>query len=572
MQDSSWLPARGPSPTVIRDWEEAGASLARAISHFFDQSTHLESQCTMAATTHIDLVGRIDSSLDLFQSTLDGQLTQARWALAKTRNRLIRATSILRLPEEILADIFCKFVYDPYEENQYSTSRSMNLHVQMIYRRVHTLLGVCATWRNIAISCGALWSVVPIVDPGVGRPRILSTDLSLERANNRGLHLAIFNPHQSYSRIKTLASRLSQFDSINISSDSTIAFEIDEIIRLMMKDKGPKLLSKLSLKHSSINSLPDEATFNPFTRLDPEFLDLIKSLSALRLGGVTVDWAGISFSSRLTELWISGVTLDEIPLVGFLSALSTATDLQHLKLINTRAMLDDDPGMITNAISFPKLKSLHFESLPFNFLKLLLDLIAPGPYHLTLNPCDDIHSNYPSEEWMEDTEICALLSRRPVHKLILAVEEQGFWELSKGLHSVLRAVPQLKTLVLNYYDIRSDILKALVPRSKPGLPKSTHPADTSFPKLEVLEIHGATFHSRLSEFKPNFFKILSHHPIQKIVLGGMVPIVPGIENSAPLGEDDDTVQWLKTKVPQLYVSLDPENAPDFVAEWQLWDI
>ncbi|KAH7332717.1 hypothetical protein B0J17DRAFT_709718 [Rhizoctonia solani] len=540
MHDTTSLPTRSPNPTMIHDWEEAGASLASAISRFFDLSTLLESQCIMAETTHNDLVARIDSSLDLFQTKLDGQLTQARWALAKTRNRLSRACSILRLPEEILADIFIKFVYDPYEENQYSTSRPMNLHVQLIYRRVHTLLGVCAIWRNIAISCGSLWSVVPIVDPGVGRPRILSTDLSLERASNRGLHLAIFNPHQSYPRIKTLASRLSQFESINISSDSTIAFEIDEIIRLMMKDKGPKSLSKLSLKHSSVNSLPDEATFNPFTRLEPEFLDLIKSLSVLRLGNITVDWTGISFSSRLTELWISGVVLDEIALVGCLSALATAPELQHLQIINTQAMLDDDPGMISSSVSFPKLKTLYFESLPFNFLKLLIGFIAPGSYQLTLNPCDDIHSNYPSDEWVEEADICALFRRRPVHKLILAVEEQGFWELGKGLRSVLRTVPQVNILVLNYYDISRDILKSLVPRSKPGLPGSTHPNDTSYPKLQVLEIHGATFRSQLRELRPDFWKILSHHPIQRIVLGGMVQATPEIESSTPLGKDDET--------------------------------
>ncbi|CAE6500141.1 unnamed protein product [Rhizoctonia solani] len=552
-----------PSPSFIQEWENAGASLASAISRFLDLSTQLESQCIKTETTPSDLIALIDSSLSSFQTRLNGQLTQARLALVKTRNRLTRASSILRLPEEVLTDIFLHFVYSSHEDNRFSDVRMMDSAVELIYRRLHVLLGVCASWRNIAISCGSLWFLIPIVDPTVGRPRALATELSVQRAGNRPLHLAVFKPHYSYTRLQTLAPRFSQVESINIWSDSESGIELHEIIRMLLT-KGPKSLSKLSLKHLALSSLPPDSPFNHFTRPVPQLLARIKSLSTLRISNITVAWERVSFSRKLTEFWIGDVVLDEFSTLGFFAALVSAPELQHLTIVSTRVMRDDDSLIqaVPNTFALPKLKTMHLENLPYSFLDLLYTVIARGPYRLTLIPGETFFYNYPLEETVAEEDIYDLFERRPVHTLVVAREDQGFWEVESTLRTLLRLVPALKVLTLNFYEFDRSLLKCLA-RAR---------GCSAFPKLEVLEIHASVFPMSLEELKEELSHILEHHPIKRMVIGGRIPSPTNPKDEKLLDEDNDTIRWLKTKVPQVYVSADVDNPPTFAEKWQLWDI
>ncbi|KAG8719210.1 hypothetical protein FRC11_003393, partial [Ceratobasidium sp. 423] len=127
----------------------------------------------------------------------------------------------------------------------------MTDRIELIYQRVHTLLAVCTTWRSTALACGSLWSVIPLVDPIVGRPRVRSTELSLQRAGAGNLQLMVAHPYlpkYPYPRLNPLNSYVHRFSSVDILSTSTTAFEIDEVLSTIFGDEKPNAFSKLSLK------------------------------------------------------------------------------------------------------------------------------------------------------------------------------------------------------------------------------------------------------------------------------------------------------------------------------------
>ncbi|CAE7227110.1 unnamed protein product [Rhizoctonia solani] len=555
-----------PDSLFIQDWENAGASLAAAICRFFELSTRLEYQCTTTDPTFSSLITRIDSTLSSFQTTLNSQLTQARVALAKTQNRLARTSSILKLPEEVLNYIFLYFVYDPRKESP--TSRSVDFDVQLIYKRVHVLIGVCASWRNIVISCGPLWCLVPILDPIFGRPCVLSTKLSLERAGNQPLHLVVYKPqYRRPEYLQALKPRSSQVETINMCLNWEEAHGAYNSLKQLLNNDTRSLV-KLSLRHEGHGfvSLPANSPSNPFTDLRPHIHATIKSLSVLRVSNITVAWEGVLFSRNLTEFWLGNVGLSRVTTLGLFPALASAPALRHLTIVSTQATLHDleDRDIVAGTITLPKLRTMYLESLPYNFLDLLLTVIAPGSYQLTLRPRINIYINYPSETLVGENDICNLLRKRPVHKLILSEDEHEFWELESGLHTVLESIPALKVLILRYYRINSNSLKALVQTQ----------GHSAFPKLEVLEAHVSTFYVPFDDLKEDFAHMLEHHPIRRMVIGGKVPLEAdsGLVDETPLDETNDTIRWLKTRIPQFCVAGDEDDVSALAEGWQLWDI
>ncbi|KAG8738978.1 hypothetical protein FRC11_001015, partial [Ceratobasidium sp. 423] len=232
------------------------------------------------------------------------------------------------------------------------------------------------------------------------------------------------------------------------------------------------------------------------------------------------------------------IVLDALSEVALLLGLfSSACELRDLKIISIQAILEEDEAISPDTVPLLKLESLHLERLHFNFLELLLTSIAPGLYHLTLNPGEEICSNYPSnDDIISSEDICTLLEGMMVHKLILSVDELGFWETAKGLWSTLKSIPGVKTLVLNFYDLDQDILKALkLPKPQSGA--STH--NKKFPKLDALEIYGAMFHTQLSNLNAGFKGLLAYHPIRRMVIGGNVQVEDSGETDyIALNEED----------------------------------
>ncbi|KAG8689967.1 hypothetical protein FRC11_014620 [Ceratobasidium sp. 423] len=569
--------------TIIQQWKEAGTLLSTAVSRFLDLSTLLETQCTTRDGSSSDLIIRIDTSLDHLQSTIDRQLTQARVSLAKTRNRLTK--SVLRLPDEIISEIFVRMVYDPTDDRDPSAILIvMSRRVELIYRRLYSLLGVCASWRRVGLSTKALWSVIPFIDPHVGDPRLRSAGLSLERAGNEGLHLAVYLKKHTFPAFGPLYTHLHRFGAITISQEGDATFTAVSILRMFLAYGVCQSISKLCLENIA-NNIHLETRNHPVAESSkplnielahylPQFFQLLASLSTLRLHGLTLDWANTTFSNRLAVLQIGGISLGSQPIIdAFISALTSARELRELKLISIRAMPDEDVNVPVNGLVLPKLEFLHIEDLYFNVLDLFMKVLAPGPYHLTVNLHPAFRVGYVrsaddfSPQLIEASEedICALLRTVEIDKLIIHPADDCLWT-DTGLHTLLKSTPRVKTLIMNSYYLEQEVLKALAQPPRPPSSESAH--GDLFPKLETIEFQCCVFLSPLGELKEGFRDLLASHPVKKMALG----IYKDEEAEALLNEGSEVIEWLKTTVPQFQLYRQQTDSPDIISSRQLWDV
>ncbi|CAE6424317.1 unnamed protein product [Rhizoctonia solani] len=476
---------------------------------------------------------------------------------------------IMRLPPELLSEIFIYAVYGP-EDND--VMAILHRRIESIYQRVHTLLAVCTTWRSNGHACHALWTTVPIADHN-GHERPLSTRFSLQRAGGQGLHLAISAWRFSSKRFEALKDHWHRFTVINIWSDSGTGDEINETLRMIIKHSPPESISALSLRQGKRRI--DLFERYPLAHLEPEISRRIGLLSAFRVGNMNIDWARITFSHRLVELRIADQELrNDMEVTAFFVALSSAHELKELKLISSVFRLNQlNTTIPPGQVSLPKLEHLHLERLHFNVLKFLLSSIASGPYRLTLNLYEEVFLNrFPvanTQMMVTKAQICEFLKGVPIHKLILWGNVRFFWSTRIGLRCLLKSVPGLKTLVLNYFDLGMDLLPAL---KQPPAPKSVA-RETFFPILTRLDIHGAWLDVPLADLKPEFKDVLRSHHIQQMIFGGtQVRRFPwGIE-SAPLDASDEVFGWLKRNIPKFTVSCKPEQSPEATDMWRLWDI
>ncbi|CAE7211824.1 unnamed protein product [Rhizoctonia solani] len=561
-----------PPSIDLEQWHEASAIFTTAAQRFCELSVSLETQCTIVNRSSPDLVARVETVIGFMQTALNGQLVRARAALTKVRNKL-SGCSIFHLPDEILADIFIRHVYSLGE---YHGMDTMDCRVNYIYQRVHTLLGVCVTWRRVGIACQDLWTVVPLADDFAAlRYRSLSTQLSLQRASHKSLHLAISTHHFSPKRLELLAGHWHRFSVVNIWSDSLSREGILNYLLPISQNCPPGSLSKLSIRKKSWGWDSEIPRHEKLIDLDTRIYRLIGSLSVFRINGLGLPWGHISFSHRLVELRIADILLqNDSKIVSLFTALSSAPELKVLKLISVVSFYTGEFSITPpDVVSLLKLELLHLERLYFNVLKLILSYIARGSYHLTLNLNEETYQEYPDDEEEEPVSakrLNALLKTAAIDKLILSGYYEHFpWTSPTGLQDVLRSVPGLKTLVLNHYSITPQLLTSLQPP-----PNSNFPAQNDvFPQLTRLEIHGASFAVPLADLKPGFEAVFHSHQIQTMVLGGTFRPEPSADDGEPLDENDDVVEWMRRNVPRFHFSRDSRvSRPEGVYEWRLWDI
>ncbi|CAE6439940.1 unnamed protein product [Rhizoctonia solani] len=560
--------------TTIQQWEEANALLANACSRFVDLSTLLLTQYTAHDKYSGDLAARIDSSFDYFQTVLDRQLVFAQAALAKTRNNL--ASCILSLPRETLSQIFLDVVFDPKDERYPSTGTVHIEHrVALIYHRLYSLIGVCAAWKEVALNCRALWSVVSLADPFSGKPRPISTNLSLERAGEKGLCLVAPLAEISSRGLRPLGGQLSRFSIFNIWEYPNANVSLPNFLEMLLEQAiTPGTISMLSLgcsnkyTHSPRSKEPSQFLNNRLGRFEVDFIQLIQSLSVLLLQAVALDWKATSFTS-LVALQIAEISLGFQPGIdAFLLALSSATELRDLKIITIRGISEGRGVMPTKKLSLLKLESLYFEDLPFNILEIFITTIAPGSYHLTVNLFPNFFQSESASDIFEspqvvvaiDDEICALLGRVTIHKLMLLKGNWGLWESTTGLRSLLKSLPTVKILVLDGFELDQDLLKALEKPSKSQVTRS--------PEFETLEFHCTTIKFPLEALRHGFKSLLASHRIKRLVLGRSYE-----DESKELagGEFDGLVEWLKAQISHLSLYEDQTSGPEMYDKWQLWD-
>ncbi|CAE6490064.1 unnamed protein product [Rhizoctonia solani] len=547
---------------TMQQWEEAGTLLASAVTNYLHLSLSLETNCLVGGVPPGYLSRRIDLSLDSLHVVLDRQIAEARSTLTRVRNQI--SSPVYRFPEEVLSEIFINTVFTPgfweADVNEHKTVQ--------FYRRIYNLIGVCSTWRNIVISRGVFWSIVPIIYSG---RRYLATkhaaNLSLERAQGRPLHFIAFLSSWPYD-FPCWAEHASRLQTVSICT-STNAYEAMQGLLEGFLCSERLSLSQLSLCHtyepSYYNQLPREEHYilNNSAPTHP-LNNIIHNLSILRIKGAQFYWDHVTFSGRLTELHFQDVMIGyDTTLTNLLGALSSATQLRDLKFIGVRSF-PVQGALVVPQIRLPSLESLLARDLSYNTLAVLLAVIASRSHRLTLfltRKCRCI--KLPGSDQAQDVDIQVLyqlLGTLSVHSLFLSGENEHGWLSAADLRNLVLLMPDLETLWINKWDLNQDACLALV--------RSPHPHPV-LPNLKGLRFTQTGVWS-----EPAFkMMIISHsRSIQWLEFGiVLVDEVDGdIRFSYILGGWDN---WLQENVgnPGI-IELDDEYEPyEFEeVEWRMW--
>ncbi|CAE6452649.1 unnamed protein product [Rhizoctonia solani] len=488
-----------------------------------------------------------------------------------------------KLPTEVLSMIFANVIFNHDPDG--TGPLSMEQEIQLIYRHLYHLIGVCSTWRKILVEEGALWSIIPVVsNPHTSNINQCPTRLFLQRAGRRNLHLAavIESPKTHKDLIGALRRQDDlEFHAVNLSANALKL--IRNAIRGLFQYSGLEPLSKLSIQctykpnrsdrllRDSDYIFPWESTYND------AIATLTCMLSAFHISGVHLHWGRTEFSHRLVELQIDNVNLGyDGKIFLFLQALSSASELRDLRLMSTTTLRQSSTASNMHelpAVSLPKLRSLYIQDLYFNTLELLLPIIAPGSHHLTLFLTEKsvsvnmLKNNF--DEHGQECEInrvaylCAVLKSAPVDTLVLSGHWGGTWLSEELLPHLLWTLPALKTLKMDDWEIYGPIWNDL---------KQTQDAQLfsrgPFPALERLLLSSVTIHNMDS-----FQDMVSSHPLRQVILGANVKTIcpDGTCSLEPLQEDSDVVLWLRNNVPDFRLVDSHYSPPEFRSNvWQLW--
>ncbi|CAE6524229.1 unnamed protein product [Rhizoctonia solani] len=471
-----------------------------------------------------------------------------------------RTSPISHLPEEILSEIFIQYACG---SSRLCAMDFAQRHVNSVYQRAYTLLGVCATWRRVGLACPDLWKLVAITNQKDAGPRA-PNELILRRAAGNDLHLVFSDKEFRQGEFKVLDDHWHRFGRVSIQSESESSHpaEISKVLGPIIEHSSPGSISKLCLSKMYGSANYDLAEF------EPHIYQLIGSLAVFRINRMHICWKNIAFSHRFVELCVAHIGLrNNSEILGFFAAISSTRELKVLKLI---AILFDPSQLETESVqmvSLPMLKFLYIERSYLNILDYIMSRIARGSYHLMLTLSTSTPRKFPLGVEPNDVEyFFAFLRGVPVDELTLRGRGDSPWSHSSGLQRVLKSIPGLKALVIDEFIVNRDILMGF---ERP--PTLYSPMDNdAFPTLTRLEFHAVSFAVSLSELKPGFETILNTHQLQTLVLGGTLRPAPGI-NGTPLDENDEVVVWMRLNVPRVCVSFEPGREP-YNSNWELWDI
>ncbi|CAE6506617.1 unnamed protein product [Rhizoctonia solani] len=440
---------------AIQRWEGAGISLFNALENYLKLCTSLGNESMVDGAPPTYLAARIEAALGSLHTTLGQQLARSQSALNQTRNQML--SPLHNFPEEVLSEIFIHVAFDPLNQSRRSGSHSTRDCVVDVHRAIHNLLAVCTLWRNVAINRGALWSIVPLSDK-LKIPQDYKSILDRALHLHKGVELNLFAiMHDDATDISILANRVSQFRTVNIVN--TPPHMIRSILTTFTDWHGPNplRLSQLSV-HNQYNQSPlaEDYIMQSFSE-QQSFNRLTKNLDLLQIKAASLHWETIAFSARLTTFRLQNVPLGlDVKLAALLGALSSATQLRELKIINVITSRDSTPFQTLvghSEIWLPNLKTFYTEGLYFNTLRVLLLSIRSRSHHMsfTLTPRSmKFHSLLSSRhEDITSDELCELLRHVPVHSLDL--HRKNYLEpvlTAVELEKLIEVLPLLETLYI----------------------------------------------------------------------------------------------------------------------------
>ncbi|KAH7339078.1 hypothetical protein B0J17DRAFT_401453 [Rhizoctonia solani] len=584
------------SSIQLQQWEDARATLANAVNMYLHQCLSLDMAYSSNDTPPKNIASRIDFTLEPFHTTLNKQISQAKSALAHSRNKVL--SPIYHCPEEVLFEIFSYVIYDPLDIDD---SVPMVNGLLGMYRSVHSLLGVCTMWKSAVLARGSFWSTVPIMAPyprtlRLGCPQAMH--LSLERAGGADLHLAAIIPHctDKLPSLDELSKYASQFRTINIMSGCEgVVRDLMEIFgRLGASRRLSDLSIQLEADEKTTNALPQWFNYviNPNSSTRSLFDQLLPSLSEFRLHGSPIFWDHVRFSNQLTKLELQEFTLGyDSEIAKVMVALSSASELRHLKFISVKTF--PNPGLSgrTTAgpkITLPKLQTLPVQDLYANTLECSLPSIGSRSHQLTLHLTEKTFRILcPGESEAERghiNQVIRLFGHLSVNTLLLDGGDDKKWMCAHVFREILESMPELKALHMDYWDFDEDFCEAL---QRPSAD------DTSpFPQLKNLHISSAKIWE-----KEMFEEMIASHSgtLERLELGAAVCLNarPGesdwdwdsdsnsnsdsdlnsdavSEEWASVNGDDELAVWLEENVPDFKMMSYGYNPREFrFIKWQL---
>ncbi|KAG8736063.1 hypothetical protein FRC11_002871, partial [Ceratobasidium sp. 423] len=514
----------------MREWEDAGASLARSLSKYMELCASLGPKSLEKGAHPQKLVTRIDHALESLHATLDQQLAQSRSILAQTRNNIM--SPIYSFPEEVLSEIFMHVVFSPATDDL--PIASMKDHLLGIFTSLHHLQGVCRIWRSVVLACGVFWSIAPVFCSRTPRLRcVKATNLSIQRCK-RDLYLAAVLEAGIARAFRTMKGNTMRFRTINITANSHHQLR-EPLIKLLKCGSFPRL-NELSM-HTETDLLESRRILEDddyvITSRDNSwnpFLVLLKSLSTLRISGVNFIWGEMAFSNRLVELRIQRVVIgDDTELADFINTLSTASNLRDLKLISVHSFADMrtfSDKMAERGAFFPSLKTLLLEDLPHNTLYTLLQTIISESHQLALFATPksvEVISRHPEPDFIDLQDLFHALEPT-VDTLLISAEEQT-WLSPRDIRTLLELLPSLKTLKMHSWSFNEEHWADLELPQNPRSP---------FPKLDCLYLSCAVI--RDEELLKD---VVTSHSIRRMVLGASLCDEEDTSASSPLQGDEE---------------------------------
>ncbi|CAE6537829.1 unnamed protein product [Rhizoctonia solani] len=568
------------SPESIVQWENAGTQLENAITNYLSSCLQLEKDYFAPLVGTENTQARLDSRIEHFHTLFTQPLAQSLASVTRTRNKL--ATSIYRLPPEILAKIF------EYAVHAFIRNRHLRYAIIDSRRCLHRLLGVSSVWREIGLAHVPLWTLVPLVCFEHSNPSRITTqsaELSLERAGQSGLRLALDArdyPLEGLYIMDKLVEHGHRFSSVHLRTSSLYALEyaLGPIAQMAASES----IHEISLCHDDyFTSLPrPTCVFAPrLPSNQASYERMIASARLLRLNNVILRMDDVHTSfSNLVELRIQAVRFQsEVSLKESLRRLISAPHLQTLDIISVEVhALTSAPTTDSAPFSLPNLQTLFIQGLLCNVLQLVLSIIEPGLHRTVISVSNDMLIP-PIQEPDDDIDagIYSLQSAIHPHKvdtLVLA----GYWD-ERGSAGVLRSfiskLPHLTTMYLYDQNLDRETLAAL---TRPLNDTDTH---LDFPNLRRIYISNCTIDDigNLSAFR----NMLASHPLEELVLGGIFREVDlsgqewssseDIEHVNIAGSDmraAPIINWLREAIPS-FTLLGPSQYFKFRwTEWQLW--
>ncbi|KAH7339437.1 hypothetical protein B0J17DRAFT_627540 [Rhizoctonia solani] len=569
-----------PAYAAIERWKQVGAELSDTHRKYLDLCRSLKAASLQQGSHPLDLASHIDSTLGSLHTEIDQHLALSRTALARTRNELV--SPLHRLPEELQSQIFLNVVIssDIWHDLEHDKPRWMEDSLKAMQRCLYNLLHVCSMWRNVILARDVFQPTVGTY--GFWRPTSHHpsyTDICVSEIQGGNLNLAVALPLPSDFEWDALRRHVRLFRSINILDGiHSPSFALSQELINVFLESMPSQLAELSIyqyttKEYSQRFMPSEkqhiVRHNSYYWTP--FLEIVKSLSVLRISGEAFSLMHMAFSSRLVELRLQNISIGyDSEFSEFLNVLSSAPELRDLKLISL-ITLHDKPvpwGAIQQQqhIMLPNLQSILLEELYFNTLELLLRWLTPGSCRLTLyltGHSTEVLLGNSEEETVGIEKLCSLLRPITVDTLALSGDDPPVYTV----RSLLESMPTLKSLKIQLWVLDSEGRDAL---KRPEPQTTSFESNTGvFPKLEQLHVVRLVVgHEGEKMLEEGLKDIVVSHSIQKMVLGD---VYHDYLNAKGLQGNEPICVWLRTNVPEFHLNRAFIHAPEFYSHiWQLW--